>query len=90
MLGRYDYTGSGSNVLKTLGYFSMIGQLRVHSLLSDYYGALRTMQPIDLSVNTLYTRVVSCHITLMYYTAFCYLMQKRYVDSIKACNQVYL
>jgi hypothetical protein len=35
----YDYHG-GTNVLKVLGYFSIVGLLRVHCLLGDYQSGL--------------------------------------------------
>lgn len=33
--------GPGSNVLKMLGYFSLVGLLRVHSLIGDYDSGLK-------------------------------------------------
>jgi hypothetical protein len=44
----YDYEG-GSNVLKTLGYYSMIGLLRIHCLLGDYHTGLKCLALIDLN-----------------------------------------
>lgn len=34
---------------KMLGYFSLIGLLRMHSLLGDYYQALKVLENIDFN-----------------------------------------
>lgn len=40
----------GQNSLyKMLGYFSLIGLLRLHSLLGDYYQALKVLESIDFN-----------------------------------------
>ncbi|KAH8328789.1 hypothetical protein KR059_001521, partial [Drosophila kikkawai] len=33
---------------KMLGYFSLVGLLRVHSLLGDYYQAIKVLEPIEI------------------------------------------
>ena len=37
---------AGSNVLRMVGYFSLVGLLRVHTLVGDYGGALAALAPI--------------------------------------------
>lgn len=37
---------SGSNVLRMVGYFSLVGLLRVHTLVGDYHGALKALAVI--------------------------------------------
>jgi len=81
---------NSSSLLRMLGYFSIIGLLRVHCLLGDYYLALKVLEPIDLSNKGLYTRVTACHISLYYYLGFAYLMMRRYVDAIKAFSNILL
>jgi translation initiation factor 3 subunit L len=83
-------TFSSHPVYRTLGYFSIIGQLRIQCLLGDYYLALKTLVPIDLNRKGFYTRVTACHITLYYYLGFSYLMMRRYVDAIKALSNILL
>jgi len=40
----------GSNSLyKMFGYFALIGLLRLHSLLGDYYQALNVLESIDFN-----------------------------------------
>lgn len=74
----YDYNG-GSNVLKVLGYFSMIGLLRVHCLLGDYHTGLKCLLPIDISQQGVYFSVIGSHITTIYHYGFASLMLRRYV-----------
>lgn len=74
----YDYSG-GSNVLKVLGYFSMIGLLRVHCLLGDYHTGLKCILPIDISQQGIYISVIGSHITIIYHYGFANLMLRRLV-----------
>ncbi|KAJ1749074.1 hypothetical protein H4R22_001229 [Coemansia sp. RSA 1290] len=76
----------GSRALyKMLGYFSIVGLVRVHCMLGDYTLALQTLENIDLNNNRgLFTRVTSCHVTVYYYVGFAYLMLGRYADATQA------
>lgn len=78
------------SLYKNLGYFSIIGLLRVHTLLGDFSLALKTIQDIQLNKKALLTKVNSCHFTTYYYVGFCYLMLKRYSDAIKAFSHILL
>ncbi|KAJ2781551.1 hypothetical protein GGI15_003187 [Coemansia interrupta] len=70
---------------KMLGYFSIIGLVRVHCMLGDYTLALQTLENIELSNSrALFTRVTACHVTVYYYVGFAYLMMGRYTDAIQA------
>lgn len=74
----------GSRTLyKMLGYFSIIGLLRVHCLLGDYTLALKMMDNIELNKKALFARVTACHVTTYYYVGFSYMMMRRYADAIK-------
>ena len=42
------YNPRESNVLRMLGYFSLIGLQRVHTLVGDYHGALKAIYPLNL------------------------------------------
>jgi hypothetical protein len=55
----YDF--DSSNVLRLLGYFSMIGLLRVHCLIGDYHGGLKVFNA-GSSQGGLLTLEVSCRI----------------------------
>jgi len=77
-------------IYKMLGYFSLVGLLRIHSLLGDYYLALKSVAPIELTTKGLFTKVTACHITLYYYLGFVYMMTRRYVDAIKTFANVLL
>ncbi|KAJ1644428.1 hypothetical protein J3B02_002702 [Coemansia erecta] len=69
---------------KMLGYFSIIGLVRVHCMLGDYTLALQTLENIELGNNrALFTRVTACHVTVYYYVGFAYLMMGRYADAIQ-------
>ncbi|KAI0659160.1 RNA polymerase I-associated factor PAF67-domain-containing protein [Cubamyces menziesii] len=69
---------------KLLGYFSIIGLLRVHSLLGDFTLALKVMENVELNQKSPFTRVTACHVTTYYYVGFCYIMLRRYPDAIRA------
>lgn len=78
------------SLYKTLGYFSIIGLLRVHTLLGDFTLALKTMESIDLNKKTKYSRVAGAQFTIYYYVGFCYMMLRRYSDAIKAFSHILL
>ncbi|KAJ8097335.1 RNA polymerase I-associated factor PAF67-domain-containing protein [Lipomyces tetrasporus] len=78
------------SLYKTFGYFSIIGLLRVHTLLGDFTLALKTMEGIDLSKKSKYARVAGAQFTIYYYVGFCYMMMRRYSDAIKAFSHILL
>lgn len=71
-------------VYRYIGYFSIIGLLRVNTLLGDYRLALMVLQPLDFDVSTaLFTHVTACHVSIYYYMGFCYIMLRRYEDAVR-------
>lgn len=74
-----------SSLYKMLGYFSLVGLLRLNSLFGDYYLAINAMQYVELDIHKqlLIARVPSCIISTCYYVGFAYLMMRRYEDAIK-------
>mmetsp|Transcript_32450 Transcript_32450/g.39280 ORF Transcript_32450/g.39280 Transcript_32450/m.39280 type:complete len:525 (-) Transcript_32450:495-2069(-) len=82
----YDY--NSSNVLRLLGYYSMVGLLRVHTLIGDYHSALKAIDPIDLDKPGMFTKTSGCYITTLYYVGFSYLQLRRYTDAIKSFNYI--
>uniref|UniRef100_A0A8C9WBB0 Eukaryotic translation initiation factor 3 subunit L n=1 Tax=Scleropages formosus TaxID=113540 RepID=A0A8C9WBB0_SCLFO len=55
------------SLYKMLGYFSLVGLLRLHSLLGDYYQAIKVLENIELNKKSMYSRVPECQITTYYY-----------------------
>ncbi|EIM83993.1 uncharacterized protein STEHIDRAFT_62056 [Stereum hirsutum FP-91666 SS1] len=68
---------------RMLGFFSIIGLLRVHVLLGDFTLALKVMENVELNQKSPFTRVTACHVTTYYYVGFCYIMLRRYPDAIR-------
>ncbi|KAK0199842.1 eukaryotic translation initiation factor 3 subunit 6 [Desarmillaria ectypa] len=68
---------------RMLGYFSIIGLLRVHVLLGDFTLALKVMDNVELNQKSPFTRVTACHVATYYYVGFCYIMLRRYPDAIR-------
>ncbi|KAJ3005511.1 UNVERIFIED_CONTAM: hypothetical protein HDU68_004580, partial [Siphonaria sp. JEL0065] len=75
---------------RMLGYFSIIGLCRVHTLLGDYTLALKALENIELNKKGLFARVTACHITTYYYVGFSYMMMRRWSDAIKAFTHILL
>jgi len=73
---------------KMLGYFSLIGLLRLHSLLGDYYQAVKVLENIELNKKSMYSRVAACQITTYYYVGFAYMMMRRYADAIRTFTNI--
>ncbi|KAG1650108.1 Eukaryotic translation initiation factor 3 subunit L [Nymphon striatum] len=78
------------SLYKMLGYFSLVGLLRLHSLLGDYYQAIKVLENIELNKKSLYSRVPACQITTYYYVGFAYLMMRRYADTIRTYSNILL
>lgn len=73
---------------KMLGYFSLIGLLRLHSLLGDYHLAIKVLENIELNKKSMYSRVPACQITTYYYVGFAYMMMRRYADAIRTFSNI--
>lgn len=75
---------------KMLGYFSLIGLLRLHSILGDYYQAIHVLENIDLQGHLIhnFAGVLACKTTTFYYVGFAYMMMKRYADAIRIFNNM--
>ncbi|KAG8927777.1 hypothetical protein FRC03_011644 [Tulasnella sp. 419] len=73
---------------KMLGYFSIIGLLRVHVLLGDFTLALKVMNNIELNTKAFFTRVTACHVATYYYVGFCYLALRRYPDASRTFTSI--
>jgi translation initiation factor 3 subunit L len=78
------------SLYKMLGYFSLVGLLRVHSLLGDYHLAIKILEPIDISRKSQYTHIPACQISTSYYIGFAYMMMRRYSDAIRTFTSILL
>ncbi len=78
------------SLYKMMGYFSLVGLLRLHSLLGDYYQAIKVLENIELNKKSLYSRVPGCQITMYYYVGFAYIMMRRYADAIRTFSNILL
>ncbi|CRG93700.1 eukaryotic translation initiation factor 3 subunit, putative [Plasmodium gallinaceum] len=70
------------------GYFACCILLNLYVLMGDYHTALKIISNIELNHKALYWKVTICHISIFYNIAFCYMMLKRYNDSIKILSQI--
>lgn len=75
---------------KMLGYFSLVELLRVHSLLGDYYQAIKVLEPIEIHKKSQYTHIPACQISTSYYVGFAYMMMRRYSDAIRTFSSILL
>lgn len=82
------YSATASNVLRMLGYFSLIGLLRVHCVLGDHTAGLRGLGPLNPNVrkNMFATKIPMAAITLAYYSGFAYLALQRHLDAARCFN----
>lgn len=75
---------------KMLGYFSLVELLRVHSLLGDYYQAIKILEPIEIHKKTQYSHIPACQISTSFYVGFAYMMMRRYSDAIRTFSSILL
>jgi translation initiation factor 3 subunit L len=71
---------------KLFGTYSLIGLLRVHCLLGDYYLALKSVAALQPAIKA--ERFVAPKMTLYYYTGFSYMMMRRYADAIRTFSHI--
>ncbi|KAK7900423.1 hypothetical protein LTR67_002705 [Exophiala xenobiotica] len=64
---------------RMLGYFSIIGLLRVHCLLGDFSLALKTLDDIEMNKKAMFARVMAAHLNTYYYVGFSYMMMRRHI-----------
>lgn len=78
------------SLYKMLGYFSLIGLLRLHSNLGDYYNAISVLEHVDHQRHLIenFSGVLACQTTTFYYVGFAYMMMKRYADAIRALTSI--
>uniref|UniRef100_A0A7S1XB54 Eukaryotic translation initiation factor 3 subunit L n=1 Tax=Compsopogon caeruleus TaxID=31354 RepID=A0A7S1XB54_9RHOD len=82
-----DFDPSWIPAYRYVGYFSVIGLLRIHCLLGDYRLALMVLQPMDFDEDKpLYTEVTAAHVALFYYMGFAYIMLRRYEDAVRVLS----
>eukprot|EP00049_Salpingoeca_infusionum_P017784 m.354347 g.354347 ORF g.354347 m.354347 type:complete len:501 (+) comp16986_c0_seq1:344-1846(+) len=79
-----------SPLYKTLGYFSLVGLLRMNCLCGDYQQALHVMENTDLYTKGVAPRILACKITIHQYVGFCYLMLRRYRDAFQSLSTIAL
>ncbi|KAB8338880.1 hypothetical protein FH972_021824 [Carpinus fangiana] len=73
---------------KMLGYFSIVGLLRVHCLLGDFSLAVKTLDDIELNKKAMFARVMAAHFDTYYYVGFSYMMMRRYADAIRMFSHI--
>ncbi|KAE9987935.1 hypothetical protein EG327_003563 [Venturia inaequalis] len=73
---------------RMLGFFSIIGLLRVHCLLGDFSLALKTLDDIELNKKTMLAKVMNGHFTTYYYAGFSHMMMRRYADAIRMFSHI--
>lgn len=76
------------SLYRNLGYFSIIGLLRVHCTLGDFSLALKTLDDIELNKRAMFARVMAAHFDTYYYVGFSYMMLRRYADAIRMFTHI--
>jgi len=79
----------GSNPLyRMLGFFCIVGQMRVQCLMGDFHLVLKTISSVDILSRTRSSQVTSCHVTLYYHLGFACMMLRRFIDAIKTFSNI--
>mmetsp|Transcript_5231 Transcript_5231/g.12423 ORF Transcript_5231/g.12423 Transcript_5231/m.12423 type:complete len:551 (-) Transcript_5231:74-1726(-) len=83
------YDALTSETARYFGYFAIMQLMRVHTMLGDYWLALKTVEVLETrSPKALFYKVLGCHISLFYQTGFSYMMMRRYQDAIRAFSSL--
>ncbi|KAG1765551.1 RNA polymerase I-associated factor PAF67-domain-containing protein [Suillus occidentalis] len=73
---------------RMLGYFSIIGLLRVHVLLGDFTLALKVMENVGLGQKAPFTAPTAVHVSTAYHAGICYFMLRRIPDAARVFTGV--
>jgi translation initiation factor 3 subunit L len=73
---------------RMLGYFSIIGLLRVHVLLGDFTLALKVMENVGLGQKAPFTAPTAVHVSTAYHAGICYFMLRRIPDAARVFTSV--
>lgn len=80
-----------TQLYKMLGYFSLIGLLRLQTQLGDYHQALKAIENVSLGMKTTAASdAADCLIATYYYEAWCKIMMRKYQDAIDSLQEVLL
>jgi translation initiation factor 3 subunit L len=77
-----------ANIYKMLGYFGLVGLVRLHCIMGDYALALNTLADVDLTKRVAMARATSCHVSTYYYVGFSYMMLGRYADAVRTFSHI--
>ncbi|KAJ1613336.1 hypothetical protein OJ253_204 [Cryptosporidium canis] len=81
-------TGDLVPIKYQLGYFSILGLLRLHVLLGSYYTAIEISNGVDNHLfRPLLWKVQTAYVSYLYYLGFSYMMLQRYIDAIRIFQQ---
>jgi len=69
---------------ENLGYFALIGLLRLHVISGDFHNALIIGSHIPISTRAFYWKVPVANAQLFYHLGISQIMSGRYIDAIKA------
>jgi len=76
---------------RQIGYFALVQQCRLQCLYGDYRAALETVELLDFHAPMpIFATAPSCHVSLLYYVGFAYMMMKRYHDATRTFSQILL
>ncbi|KAF1789986.1 Translation initiation factor 3 complex subunit L [Phytophthora cactorum] len=89
-----------SEVVKELGYFSLITLARAHVLFGDYYTSLKLLEPIDLfnkssrgeakTTAQIHEKSPGCHVSVFYHMGFAQLMLEDFAAAIRSFSTIIL
>eukprot|EP00056_Hartaetosiga_gracilis_P000307 m.37738 g.37738 ORF g.37738 m.37738 type:complete len:582 (-) comp10150_c0_seq1:67-1812(-) len=76
------------DLYRFLGYFSLVGLMRLHTITGDYAQALDTVANIE--ANSAFSSHIppACYVSLYHFVGFCYLMMGRYQDAVQKFNTI--
>lgn len=89
-----------SEVVKELGYFSLITLARAHVLFGDYYTSLKLLEPIDLfnkssrgeakTTAQIFEKSPGCHVSVFYHMGFAQLMLEDFAAAVRSFSTIIL
>lgn len=76
------------STMQLFGLYSIIGMIRLNVLKNDFDAALLYISYIDFDILKDLSRSVASYLTLFQYSAYCYLMKRRYREAVKLLETI--
>jgi len=79
-----------TTTMQKMGYFSLVGLVRMQLLLGDYHTTMKLLAILDTHRLKQFVNVNACYVSLHYFRGFAMLMTRQYGEAVKIFSKMLL